>query len=97
MHRSLKKAANRVKGRLDQREASARKDQSTAPIADAIADFWARACAARAHLTATGQASGQIGTAYPNAGLNAGAAYAVEEQIRMGSTWAQALAYVVGA
>ena len=42
MHRSLKKGANRVKGRLKQRQGPVTKDQATAPIADAIADFWAR-------------------------------------------------------
>jgi len=42
MHRSLKKGANHVKGRLKQRQGPATKDQATAPIADAIADFWAR-------------------------------------------------------
>src|SRR3954469_19376748 len=42
MHRSLKKAANRVKGRAEQRRGPARKDQATAPIADAIRDYWDR-------------------------------------------------------
>src|SRR3954447_15598409 len=42
MHRSLKKAANRVKGRAEQRQGPARKDQATAPIADAIRDYWDR-------------------------------------------------------
>src|SRR3954469_1059517 len=42
MHRSLKKAANRVKGRAEQRRGPARKDQETAPIADAIRDYWDR-------------------------------------------------------
>src|SRR3954454_12931569 len=42
MHRSLRKAANRVKGRIDQRQGPVRKDQGTAPIADAIRDYWER-------------------------------------------------------
>src|SRR3954470_16928230 len=42
MHRSLKKAANRVKGRAEQRRGPVKKDQATAPIADAIRDYWDR-------------------------------------------------------
>jgi hypothetical protein len=44
MQRSLKKAANRVKGRVEQRRGPARKDQATAPNADAIRDYWTAAC-----------------------------------------------------
>jgi arginine decarboxylase len=42
MHRSLKKAGNRVKGRLEQRNSPVTKDQATVPIADAIRDYWDR-------------------------------------------------------
>src|SRR3954449_11469783 len=42
MHRSLRKAANRVNGRVEQRQGPARKHQATAPIADAIRDYWDR-------------------------------------------------------
>ena len=35
-----RKAANRVKTMLHKREGPAQADQSTAPLADAIADFW---------------------------------------------------------
>jgi arginine decarboxylase len=42
MQRSLKKAANRVKGRIEQRQGPVTKDQATAPIGDAIRDYWDR-------------------------------------------------------
>src|SRR3954471_1744704 len=42
MHRSFRKAANRVKGRVEQRQRPVRKDQATAPIADAIRAYWDR-------------------------------------------------------
>src|SRR3954449_13476584 len=42
MHRSLRKAANRVNGRVEQRQGPARKHQATVPIADAIRDYWDR-------------------------------------------------------
>jgi arginine decarboxylase len=42
MHRSLRKAANRVKGRIDQRQGPVKKDQATVPIADAMRDYWER-------------------------------------------------------
>jgi arginine/lysine/ornithine decarboxylase len=37
-----KKAVNRVKATLDKRRGPARKDQGTAPIVDALRDYWAR-------------------------------------------------------
>src|SRR3954449_10788737 len=37
-----KKTVNRVKATLEQRRGPARKDQETAPIVDALRDFWAR-------------------------------------------------------
>src|SRR5947208_10057053 len=42
MEASAKKAINKVKTALKARQGPARKDQSTSPIADAIAHYWER-------------------------------------------------------
>jgi hypothetical protein len=39
---SLKKAANRFKAAVKERQGPAVRDQAAAPIADAVRDFWAR-------------------------------------------------------
>src|SRR3954451_13782404 len=42
MERSVKKAVNRVKAKVEQRQGPVRKDQDAVPIADAMRDFWDR-------------------------------------------------------
>src|SRR3954447_626101 len=41
-HQGIKKAVNRVKASLEERQGPARKEQDAAPIADAMRDFWRR-------------------------------------------------------
>src|SRR3954465_6211245 len=42
MERSVKKAVNRVKAKVEQRQGPVRKEQDAVPIADAMRDFWDR-------------------------------------------------------
>src|SRR3954467_4808226 len=42
MERSVKKAVNRVKAKVEQRQGPVRKDQDAVPIADAMRAFWDR-------------------------------------------------------
>src|SRR3954469_5531649 len=43
MEASTKKAVNRIKSAVRKRQGPARKDQSTVPLADAMAEYWKRA------------------------------------------------------
>src|SRR3954453_14341285 len=42
MEASTKKAVNRIKSAVRKRQGPARKDQSTVPLADAMAEYWKR-------------------------------------------------------
>src|SRR3954467_4753740 len=42
MERSVKKAVNRVKAKVEERRGPVRKEQDAVPIADAMRDYWAR-------------------------------------------------------